>query len=214
MFGSDPRILSRSLSLPQMTYPIVGVMPPGFRFPDTTDIWIPLVSGFSLAKDVPEDTRRASRAYRVVARLRPGASIAQAQGNLDRIAAELEQEHPVVNMGIRPVITTLRDAEVGSMRPYLLLLMGGTSLVLLLCCVNIAILFLAKFTARSREISIRLALGAGHGVLTRQSLIEGLLLSVTGGFMGLAIAFGAIQAFRSLIPVPLPFWMLFISIRC
>jgi putative ABC transport system permease protein len=207
LFGATPDVVGRTLNLPVTVYTIVGVMPPGFRFPDTTDIWIPLASGRTFSPERNIDRWRASRGYPVIGRLRPGVTLARAQADLEQVGRQLEQEHPAINRGIRPVLSTLRDAEVGRMRAYLVLLLGSVSLVLLLCCVTVANLFLTRCTARVREMSIRVALGAGTGLLVRQLLMESLLLCACGGLAGVGVALVTIRAFLSLIPVALPFWM-------
>jgi putative ABC transport system permease protein len=206
-FGGRPDILGQSLNLPTTIYPIVGVMPPGFRFPDSTDIWIPMASGVALATEVDPERMRANRSWPVVGRLRPGVTVAQAEADLERIAKQLEASHPVANRDIRPVVTAMRDAEVGSMRPYLMLLLASVTLVLLLCCVNVANLFLSRSTARVREMSIRSALGASAGLIVRQLLIESLFLCGFAGILGVAVAAVTIRVLLSLIPVALPFWM-------
>jgi putative ABC transport system permease protein len=206
-FGGASDILDRTLRLPTTTYTIVGVMPPGFRFPDTTDIWVPLASGLTVAPVLDLDQVRANRSFRVVGRLRDGVTVSQATADLERIGRRLEAEHPVVNRDMRAALVTLRDAEVGGMRPYLILLLGGVSLLLVLCCVNVAALFLARCAARTRELSIRIALGAGRALLVRQLLIETALLTGCGAVLGVAVAALSVRSLLALIPIALPFWM-------
>jgi putative ABC transport system permease protein len=206
-FGGRPDILDQSLDLPTTVYPIVGVMPKGFRFPDATDIWIPMASGVTVATAVDPERMRANRSCAVVGRLRPGITMREAQADLARISTRMEQDHPVANRDIRPIVTTLRDAEVGKMRPYLMLLVGSVGLVLLLCCVNVASLFLSRTTARVRELSIRVALGAGGAIIVRQLLIESFFLCACGGLAGAGLAAVSIRLFNALIPIALPFWM-------
>jgi len=197
--GGRPDILQQSLDLPTTVYPIVGVMPKGFRFPDSTDIWIPIASGVTVATGVDPERMPASRSCAVIGRLRPGITMREEQADLARIPTRMEQDHPVANRDTRPIVMTLRDAEVGKRRPYLVLLVGSVGLMLLLCCVNVANLFLSRTTAGVREMSIRVALGAGGAVIVRQLLIESLFLCACAGLTGAGIAVVSIRLFDSLI---------------
>jgi putative ABC transport system permease protein len=143
----------------------------------------------------------------VVGRLKPGATLDHARADLDRIASDLEEEYPAENRGVRTRLETLRDAEVGNIRPYLMLMLGAVGFVLLICCANIANLMLARAASRQREMALRAALGAGRGRVIRALLTESLLLSLTGGLLGIGVAYLAVPALVSLIPVELPFWM-------
>jgi putative ABC transport system permease protein len=126
--------------------------------------------------------RRDARIYSVIARLKPGVSIQQAQADLVSIAEGLAREYPKDNQYVRPRVVPLRDAEVGNIRPYLLLLLAAVAFVLLMCCANVANLLLARGAVREREIAVRTALGAGRGVILRGHLMESVVLSVAGGF--------------------------------
>jgi putative ABC transport system permease protein len=206
-FGSDAQIIGRMIRLPYTHYTVVGVMPPGFRFPSATDIWAPLASGIDLARSVTPEQLRGNRSYSVIARLKPGVSLAQAQSDLESVSAGLEQSFPGTNRGVRPALITLRDSEVGNIRPYLLLLGGAVLFVLLICCVNAANLLLARGAVRAREMSIRVGLGASRMAILRQLLVESLMLAVLGGVAGLALGALGLRGLLALIPVSLPFWM-------
>jgi putative ABC transport system permease protein len=186
---------------------IVGVFPPNFAFPARTDVWSPMESWYALAVGERRIKQRANRFYPVVGRLKPGATLDHARADLDRIASDLEEEYPAENRGVRTRLTSLRDAEVGNIRPYLMLMLGAVGFVLLICCANIANLMLARAASRQREMALRAALGAGRGRVIRALLTESLLLSLTGGLLGIGVAYLAVPALVSLIPVALPFWM-------
>jgi predicted permease len=188
------------------TYTIIGVMPPGFRFPERSDIWVPLQARYAGYK-AEFWKGRDFRPHTAVARLKSGVTMAQAQGEMNTLAAQLEREFPATNQGMQLRLTPLRDAEVGNVRPYLWLLLGAVVMVLLIVCVNVANLLLARGAARERELAIRAALGAGRGRLMRQLLIESLLLALIGGGLGLLLAWPALALLLRLIPVELPFWM-------
>jgi putative ABC transport system permease protein len=207
-FGADPNVVGRAIRLRGATYTVIGVMPPGFRFPERTDIWAPLHARYAgYADDFWKS--RDFRQHTAVARLAPGVTLAQAQSEMSTLAAQLEREFPETNQGVQLRLTPLRDAEVGTVRPYLWLLLGAVVMVLLIVCVNVANLLLARGAARQRELAVRTALGAGRGRLRRQLLIESFLLALLGGGLGLLLAWPALALLLWLIPVELPFWMRF-----
>jgi len=205
-FGRDDGIISRTVRTAMGHFRIVGVMPAGFLFPDRTDLWAPVQSGYNRG-GIRRDQYRGSRPYSALGRLKPGVTLEQARADLTAIAAQLESAYPNENVGVRPVLTPLRDAEVGAIRPYLLLLLGAVGCVLLICCANAANLLLAKSVRRSREFAIRAAMGAGAGRLLRQLLAESLLLSLVAAVLGLGLAYAGLRLLPALIPVTLPFWM-------
>jgi putative ABC transport system permease protein len=187
-------------------YTVIGVMPPGFRFPERSDIWVPLQARYA-GYQAEFWKSRDFRPHTAVVRLKPGVTLAQAQSEMNTLAAQLEREFPATNQGMHLRLTPLRDAEVGNVRPYLWLLLGAVVMVLLIVCVNVANLLLARGAARERELAIRAALGAGRGRLRRQLLLESLLLALAGGGLGLLLARPALALLLRLIPVELPFWM-------
>jgi len=181
-FASDPNIIGHNILLDGETYSVVGVMPEMFRFPSWAKIWIPLAW---------TDQNRAVRGnhnYLVIARLKKGVDIRQAQAELSAISARLEQLYPEDDKGWGAVILPLREELVGDVRAALLVLLGAVAFVLLIACANVSNLVLAKTLARRKEIAIRTALGASRLVLLRQILAETVLLSVVGGVLGLFLA--------------------------
>jgi len=186
-FGADPAVLGRSIRLSGESYTVVGVMGPEFQFPNGQfDLWVPLEA--SMAKAPDQLRNRSLRIFRGLARLAPGVTVAQAQGQASAIAARLAQEHPKTNEGVGIELTPIYDRLVGGVRTALLVLMGVVALVLLIASANVANLLLARAKSREREIAIRTALGAGRGRLVRQLLTESVLLSAAGSVLGVLLA--------------------------
>jgi putative ABC transport system permease protein len=180
------------------SFAVVGVMPPGFRFPGRSDLWIPA----EFWGETP--SRTAHNWPLVVARLRDGVSLAQARGELSTLAHRLhEQYKPAINMTDARV-TPLRAALTASVRPALLILLAAVVFLLLVGCANVANLLLARAAERQRELAIRAALGAGRGRLVRQFLAESLLLSLTGSTLGILLALWGVDALLALAPPTLP----------
>jgi len=206
-FAGDRNVVGRAVRMRNFNYQIVGVMPPGFRFPAQTDVWAPSQSFYAkFGNDVRAGERGGGSA--VIGRLKPGVNAEQARAGLEPIAFRLEQEFPRSNAGLRPRLVSLRDVEAGYLRPYLLPLVAAVGFVLLICCANVANLLLARASTRERELAVRAALGAPRGRIIRQMLTESLLLSLFGGAFGMALAWAAVKALLVLIPVTLPFWMI------
>jgi putative ABC transport system permease protein len=186
-FAGDPSVLGRKIRINGEPYTVVAVMPdviPEWVEPGRhSEIWTP----FPYSPDMWTESGRGERGYAVLARLKPGVSLEQAQADLSVIAAALAAEHPV-DQGVGVAVKRLADSRVGALRPMLYLLMGAVSLILLIACVNLANLLLARNSARQRELAVRVALGAGRSGLVRQLLAETLLLSLIGGAVGFACA--------------------------
>ncbi len=185
-FGSDPGIVGKVIRLSDIEYPIVGVMPPQFRFPSfgTSDVrlWMPL-------RITPERSRdRQSRWLYAVGRLRDGVSLSAAQQEMDGLTRSLALQYPEFNKDWGVRLVPLRDALVGRVRPALLILMGTVLLVLVIACANVANLQLARAAGRSREMAIRCAIGASGRDVLRQLLAEGLTLALLGGLLGVALS--------------------------
>ncbi len=209
-FGADPRIIGKALRLDDDEYHVVGVMPRGFRDQGKTseeqnvELW--LGAGYAgLPFPPPQRGLRLHRA--VLARLKPGLSIAAAQGHLDALVEALKKQYP----GDYPPQTKwtvrlipLSESVVSSVRQSLTLLFGAVGLVLLISCVNVANLLLARASGRGREIAVRQALGAQRARLIRQLLTEILLLFLLGGIAGFGILFGAQRFLLRLVPESLP----------
>jgi predicted permease len=201
-FGGDPKIVGRTITLVNRAWTVVGVMPPDFKFPSSTDFWIPL------AHD-PNWWPRSMHGMGAIARLKPGFTLAQAQSEMSMIARRLEEQYPVSNEGLDVSVINLRDHLVIDYRQGLWILLGVVGFVLLIACANVANLLLARATARYREMAIRAALGAGRWRIVRQMLCEGLLLGVLGGMAGIVIAWWGLDLLLAAIPIELPFWMKF-----
>jgi predicted permease len=211
VFGGDPGIIGKDLRLDNDDYHVVGVMPRGFRDQGSTseeqnvELW--LGAGFV---GVPFDApRRGSRlrSRAVIARLKPGLSMAAAQGHLNALVEALKKQYPAeypsqAAWTVR--LIPLSETVVGSVRQSLILLFGAVGLVLLISCVNVANLLLAKATLRGREIAVRQAMGAQRMRLIRQFLAESLLLFLLGGIAGFAILFVARKFLLQLVPESLP----------
>jgi putative ABC transport system permease protein len=210
-FGSDANLLGRNITLDGKSYTVVGVMPPGFHLPATAELWALGERGVpvppSLAAQFPDSdfaSHRDAHFVSVVARLKPGATLEQAQAEMSAIAQRLEQEYPETNSGLGVNVIPLHQQVVGRTQTMLWLLVGAVSLVLLIACANVANLLLARTAQREREIAIRMALGAGRLRLIRQTLTESLLLSVVGGAVGLLVALWGVDLFVSLSPGDIP----------
>ena len=193
-FGGDPRVLGQTVRV-STPRPIVGVLPPGFRFPHETDLWVPAI--------VSPQPRSANN-FLAVGRLRPGVSLGQAQSEMILLARRLEQQYPDSNKGRSVAVTRMRDDMVGDIRLTLYLLLGAVSVVLLIACANTATLLLGKATARTREVAVRAALGASRQRIVRQLVTESLLLAFIAGIAGLVLAYWGSMALVSLAPANLP----------
>ncbi|HEX8140381.1 MAG TPA: ABC transporter permease [Pyrinomonadaceae bacterium] len=210
-YGSDPNVVGRSLSLDDKTYTVVGVMPAGFRFPIQSELWIPGSRGSavspSLAAQFPESnlsTERDIHIYSVIGRLKPGVTLGQAQAEVATIAERLARDYPETNRGLGVNVIPLHEQIVGGVQSILFILLGAVAFVLAVACTNVANLLLAHAAQRERELAIRIALGAGRWRLIRQMLTESLLLSLTGGAVGLLIAMWGVDLFVALSPGDIP----------
>jgi putative ABC transport system permease protein len=201
-FGGNPNILGHKIMLSNRPRTVIGVMPRGFRFPEISELWVPLAL-------TTKTFTRTDHGLRSVARLKDGVSFPEAQAEMHNIAARIEQQNPVTNEGLDVSVTSLHQSLTGDYREALLILLGVVGCVLLVACVNVANLMLARATARQKEFALRTALGAGRWRIMRQLLIESLLLAIVGGALGFVLSLWALHLLLTAIPIDLPFWMNF-----
>jgi putative ABC transport system permease protein len=209
-FGADPNVIGKTLRLDNDPYQIIGVMPRGFRDQGATsddqnvEMW--LAAGFS-GDPFPPPQRDLRLGPAVTARLSPGLSMTAAQGRLDALVASLKKQYPAdypTKVAWTVQLIPLSESLVASVHQSLILLFGAVGLVLLISCVNVANLLLARASARGREVTVRLALGAQRTRLIRALLTEILLLFLLGGVAGFAILFGGQRYLLRLVPASLP----------
>ncbi|HEX7050810.1 MAG TPA: ABC transporter permease [Longimicrobiales bacterium] len=216
LFARDPGVVGRTLRLDDVVYTVIGVLPSGADFGTLqvlgaaaygrsfadrgtatgVDVWVPL-------QPDPESLPRSTHPIFVLGRLAAGASVAAAQQELGAIAAELEATYPV-NDGRGVFIEPLTDVVFGPVRPALVVLLGAVALVLLVACVNVANLLLARGTTRVREVAVRTALGAGAGRLGRQFLVESVVLTLVAAAAGVGLAFAGLELLLALAPADIP----------
>jgi putative ABC transport system permease protein len=200
-FGRDPDVLGKTLLLDGGSFTIVGIAPAQFRLPQSqSELWIPYT---------PQPTdllpgHRGDRFLHVVGHLRPGVSVERAQSELRIVADGMAREYPDWNAGYSVDLAPLREQLIGDVRPTLWMLMAAVLAVLLIACVNVAHLLLARASAREKEIAVRTALGANPGRLARQLLTESVLLAVVAGAVGLVLAYWGTWILVKLAPAGLP----------
>jgi len=201
-FASDPHVIGRTLRINGRVRTIVGVMPPGFRFPEDADYYVPLATN-----DTTDS--RGAHYLDAFARLAPGVTLQQARSEMGAIARDIERQYPETNRDAEFVLTEIRDSLTGEIRPMMIMLALAVMFVLLIACANVANLLLARAAGRRREMGVRVALGASRSRLVRQVLTESLLLSCAGGALGVLLGGWGMRICLASIPVPLPFWMKF-----
>ena len=195
-FAADPNIVGKPAMINGAPLTVIGVMPAGFRYPlDETQFWVPLST-------TRLQLRGTANFFTVTARLKPGVTIQQAQAGLEAIAHRRARDFPETDKDIGVRVQALREAELGWTRQPLFTLEAAVALVLLIACANLAALLIARGSARGPELAMRAALGAGRGRIIRQFLTESVLLSLIGGVLGIAVAWGAARALTSLAPPP------------
>jgi putative ABC transport system permease protein len=197
-FGSNPAVVGHDVSLDGRNFLVAGVMPPTFRFPDFAQMWTPM------AWTDAERTVRGEHHSVVIARLKPAVQIAQAQAEMNTISDRLQQLYPADNKDWGAVVVPLHDDLVSDVRPAMLILLGAVAFVLLIACVNVTNLILAKSFSRQKEIAIRTALGASSARVLRQVLTESVLLSLAGGALGLTFADSGVRLIMAFLADKVP----------
>ncbi len=197
-FAGDANNLKRTVELNNEAYTIVGVMPSSFHYPLEAQLWIPQ------EMDTEQMHKRGTHWVTAIGRLKPGVTVQQAQAELATIAARLEQQYPGSNHKVGAFVEPLQEDLVGDSRDSLLLMLGAVGLILLIACANVANLLLSRAVARQKEMAVRSALGAARARLIRQLLTESLLLAITGGILGLAVARGGIRLLTALKHLGVP----------
>ena len=205
-FNGDGSIVGKTITVDARSYTVVGILPKGFEFPTPrsvaaaaqpkgpVELYIPAVLG----------KHRGGHNYRVIARLKPGVSLPQAQAQMNTIAARLQQQYPEHQAGMGTSVVSLSEQVVGKVRMALLIMLGAVGFVLLIACANVANLLLARTAERDREFAIRAALGASRSRIVRQLLGENLLLALVGGALGVLLAFWGVEALVALSPFDFP----------
>ena len=197
-FGSNRDLVGRYLTLDGASYLVAGVMPANFRMPDYADMWVPM------AWTDQEKVVRGEHHYLVIGRLKDGVGMRQAQAEMNTISNRLEQQYPEDDRGWGAVVVPLHDDLVSDVRPALLVLLGAVGCILLIACVNVVNLSLAKTFSRQKEIAIRTAMGASSARVVRQVLVESVLLALIGGALGLAYAHSGVRLIMAFLADKVP----------
>jgi putative ABC transport system permease protein len=194
LFGGDPSLIGRTIQLNGERYSVIGVLPRGSEFDRrSSDLWVPLV--------FPANPARDYHSYGAVARMKPGVSLEQAQAEMSAIAAGIAERYPAVKKDWGATVDRYIDRIVGpDMRLSLNVLMWSVAAVLLIGCANLANLFMARATLRSREIALRMAVGASRGRVIRMLMVESLLLSIGGAAVGIGLGYGLLDLILGLLP--------------
>src|ERR1051326_1067541 len=206
-YGADPSIVGKTINVNTVSAAVIGVMPPDMQFPFNTDLWMPFAQ---LPPDL-RDSKRNARLYQGIGQLAEGVTLAQARSELTAISARLARDYPDTNKDIKADVGLYSDrVNGGPIRTIFLTLMGAVAFVLLIACANVANLLLARSAARSREIAVRVSLGASRWRIVRQLLVESVLLAVVSGALGYALSIAGVRWFDSVTQnVGKPYWIKF-----
>src|SRR5437588_2527694 len=197
-YGKPNKALGQTIRMSDRTLDVVGVLPPGFHFPNKTGIWFTANTVFR------DNEFRSGHNYRVVGRLKPGVTLEQAQAQMTAVGSRLEEKYPDSNADKSVAVTQMRDDMVSNFRLTLWVMLAAVGVVLLIACANLASMLLAKAVGRSREIAVRAALGAGRGRIARQLITESLVLALLSGALGVLLAFWGERALVALAPTDVP----------
>lgn len=203
-YAKDPAIIGKAIRVNEVSTVVIGVMPRGLIFPGETALWLPLIPTIDIDK-------RQTRPLHLFGHLAPGANLNTANAEMTGIAARIESAYPDTDKGKTVIVQTFNQANFnGRIKIVFAALLGAVGFVLLIACANVANLLLARAVGRSREISIRLALGASRWRIVRQLLVESVMLSVVGGILGSILAFWGVRIFdRAAIPTGKPAFLIF-----
>lgn len=196
-FGASRDVIGKSIGLDGRSATIVGVLSPDVEAIGHVDVWLPIAEDLALQ-------RRDRHNYGIIARLKPGATVRQAQAELDAIAKRLEREFPETNAGVGALVIPMNEILAGRIRPALMVMLAAVGFLLLIACANVASLLLARASSRQREIAVRTAVGASRWRVVRQLLIESVLLAAFGGGLGVLLSAWSIRALRSQLPDVIP----------
>ena len=207
-YGGDPNILTKSIKVNSLLASVIGVMPPDMKFPNNNEIWLPV----SMLPPELSNSKRNVRNFQVLGRLADGVTLAQARSEIETIVAKLAKDYPDTNKDFRADVMTF-DQRVAppQLRLIFLSLMGAVAFVLLIAIANVANLLLGRAAGRSREIAVRVSLGASRWRIVRQLLVESVLLAAISGVLGLALSVLGIKWFDSVVTTDVgkPYWMTF-----
>ena len=206
-YGGDRTVVGRTVKVNSLPSTIIGIMPPDMKFPENNDLWMPL----SQLPPELRDSKRGVRSFQVLGRLAPGVTIAQARSEIETIGSHLTHEFPETNKDIRPTVMTFNERQSGpQIKLIFLSLMGAVGFVLLIACANVANLLLARSAQRSREIGVRVSLGASRWRIVRQLLVESLILALIAGALGFVLSVFGVRLFDTITAdVGKPYWMKF-----
>ena len=205
VFGADPTVIGRTVTLNGEPRTVIGVIPSRAAYPVSHELWVSSTDELPLLPGLRDAVKRRGNHYlRGVARLRSGVSVSRAQAELDAIFSRLGAEYPDTDKDHRGRVASLQERIVGPVKTPLLILMGGVVLVLLIACANVGSLQLARAAARERDLAVRVALGASRGLIVRQLVVETMLVAVSSGALGTAAAYWGVPALVGLAGAALP----------
>jgi putative ABC transport system permease protein len=200
-FEARPDAIGKSIMVNGVPHTIIGVMPRGFEFPGTAGAW--------RTTQTDPLQERSNHSWQVIGRLKPDVTIDQVRLDLSRVAAALETQYPTSNLGWGVDVQSLREYLSGNIRPVLMLMMASVAFVLLIACANVANLMLARAAVRSKEMAVRVAMGATVWQVIRQMLTESLIIALAGAALGVGFAYGFLQWVKANLLTGIPFWMQF-----
>jgi putative ABC transport system permease protein len=200
-FEAKPTAIGQSIMVNGVPHTVIGVMPPGFEFPGTAGAWTTM--------QTDPLRNRGNHSWQVMGRLKHGVTIEQARLDLGRVATALETQYPASNLGWGVDVQTIREQQTGDIKPVLMLMMASVGFVLLIACANVANLMLARAAVRSKEMAVRVAMGASGWQVIRQMLTESLIIALAGAALGVGFAYGFLQWIKGNLLGGIPFWMQF-----